>query len=103
MDFIIPKKLIQDNIINFMRNCGYFCLGRGNQDNELSFVRLIYNNNYPRFHAIIKSDMGKDFFVNIHLDQKKASYRGSLSHNADYDSPLVQDEADRIKNKLTNE
>jgi hypothetical protein len=61
--------------------------------------------NYPRFHAYVK-ELGRSasgetgFSFSLHLDQKKPIYEGTHAHNGEYDSPVVMDEADRIKEIL---
>ena len=41
--------------------------------------------------------------LNLHLDQKQASYEGSTAHSGDYDSDLVRQEAQRIYNQIIGE
>ena len=53
---------------------------------------------------------GKNYSFNLHLDQKKPSYFGHRSlgegrlkghaHSGDYDGPVVEGEAERIKDLL---
>lgn len=80
---------------------------------EVSIVRQIGRNDYPRFHLYIKGQIllgqgfagqmqGKDFIFNLHLDQKKPSYEGQTGHSGDYDGPVVEEEADRIKRIIAN-
>ena len=38
----------------------------------------------------------------LHLDQKKPIYEGAPAHAGEYDSELVQKEAERIKQILQN-
>ncbi len=97
MIFKVPESEIKENIVNSMRKAGYLCLGRGKDESELSFVRRIRGDSYPRFHVIIRSDKGKRIVFNIHLDQKKAVYDGSTAHQGDYDSPIIEEEIERIK------
>ena len=35
--------------------------------------------------------------LNIHLDQKKVSYRQQIAHSADYSGEIIEREAERIK------
>jgi hypothetical protein len=97
MIFKIKEKETKDNLANLMKKAGYFCLGRGRDENDLSFVRSIHANNYPRFHVIIRTDKGKDIIFDIHLDQKKPIYKGTRAHSAEYDGPVIENEASRIK------
>ena len=69
---------------------------------ELNCVRPIHGD-YPRFHIYMKEDHsdGKEVLVfNLHLDQKKPSYEGATAHSGDYESDVVKEEAERIKNIL---
>ncbi len=97
MNFEIPKREIRLNIIDLMRKLGYKSLGRSRKENELSFVRPLRGDYYPRFHIIIKLDIGSNFLFNIHLDQKRSSYKGSLAHSAEYDGPIIDTEKERIE------
>ena len=69
---------------------------------EVSIVRQISRNDYPRFHLYIKPIPGAvgGYSFNLHLDQKKASYEGSTGHSGDYDGPVVEGEAERIQQLL---
>lgn len=51
---------------------------------------------YPRFHAYIE-DRNGGMQVNLHLDQKQASYEGSHAHGGEYEGTLVTKEMERIK------
>jgi len=89
------------------------------KDEEVSIVRQLTKNDYPRFHLYIKiisddQNKGKSFVTsapqdkwrlntlifNLHLDQKKPLYKGSSAHSGEYDSDLVENEAERIKRLL---
>jgi hypothetical protein len=83
------------------------------KEGEVSLIRLINGSDYPRFHLYIKgnptSPTGssgqmetKNLIFSLHLDQKKPSYEGSRGHSGEYDGPLVEQEAERIKNILNN-
>ena len=66
---------------------------------EQSFVRRLGTYFYPRFHVypeIVKGEL----VVNLHLDQKKASYSGFRKHNGEYNGPTVEAEAERIYTAL---
>lgn len=76
---------------------------------EISIVRQIGRNDYPRFHLYIKEksfvaaasqDKLNTFVFNLHLDQKKPSYKGNSAHSGEYDGEVVEEEAERIKNIL---
>ena len=98
MDFII--KDLKESIVSITRAIGYTNLDTTSH-NEFSMVRKITGSNYPRFHVFIKQ-RGNHYYFNLHLDQKQPSYQGSHAHSGEYDSPVVEDEADRIKDILNN-
>ncbi len=84
-----PQK---DNTTNLMRKIGYF------SQNE-SFIRPLSRIGYPRFHIYLETD-SDDLIISLHLDQKKAIYKGTTAHSGEYDSDLVEQEAQRIKEML---
>ncbi|MDD5145172.1 MAG: hypothetical protein PHW72_03570 [Candidatus Pacebacteria bacterium] len=87
----------KDNIHSLMRKVGYTFLGRNENENEFVFVRP--PKGYPRFHLYLEPDeKGIDF--SLHLDQKKPSYKNSPAHNGEYDSKIVEAEAERIKKAI---
>jgi len=96
MDFTI--KNIQENISNVARKIGYLIL-EAKTPNEYNMVRKITGQNYPRFHIYLKT-AGEKYFFNLHLDQKEPSYEGSHAHSGEYFGPVVEQEADRIKQIL---
>lgn len=83
MKILIASKL---NPIQIMRRSSYGQLRSG------SFVRRLGTYNYPRFHAYIENGN-----INLHLDQKQASYEGSRAHSGEHDSEAVIKEGERIK------
>jgi hypothetical protein len=92
---------VAGNILNLMRQCGYFFERR--QGDEMVFARILgaAGSGYPRFHAYIELDEdSKQALINLHLDQKKPSYRGTAAHSAEYDGKTVEKEAERIKQIL---
>jgi hypothetical protein len=83
-----------------VRRCGYGQI-RDSRTRETSYVRRLRNDFYPRFHMYINAE--DPLILNLHLDQKKASYEGFTAHSGDYDSDLVKQEAQRIYNLIINE
>lgn len=66
----------------------------------MSFVRVFSRSGYPRFHIYSRLE-GADLIVNLHLDQKKVTYGDDTRHHGEYDnSPVVEEEARRLKNIL---
>jgi hypothetical protein len=97
MDFII--KDIKDNALNVSRRIGYLMLGAEGVG-VYNIVRKLSGNHYPRFHVYLKQQ-GDHFHFSLHLDQKQPIYQGTHAHNGEYDGPVVETEADRIKNILS--
>lgn len=99
MQITIPNKL-NTVLRNALRQCGYF----ENYDRcseETSYIRSLGRGNYPRFHIYIKT-AGDNLIFNVHIDQKQASYKGWTAHSGEYDSDIVNQEAERIKQILAN-
>jgi len=93
MDFEI--KNIKENIVQVARKIGYLIIDT--KDNgEYNLVRKLTIGNYPRFHIYLKQQ-GNRYIFNLHLDQKAPIYKGSHAHNGEYAGPVVETEADRIK------
>lgn len=92
MTFRLPNKSY--NLINLVRDMGYRPLGYSDRG-ELNCVRPL-GADYPRFHLYLKEEPDALIF-NLHLDQKKPSYEGSHAHSGDYDSELIREEAERIR------
>ncbi|MBI5220329.1 MAG: hypothetical protein HY978_00640 [Candidatus Liptonbacteria bacterium] len=82
------------NLPDLARRLGYKPIAT-TPGGELNCVRPL-SGPYPRFHVYLKADP-KLLTFNIHLDQKKPSYEGATAHSGDYDSSVVQGEAERIK------
>jgi len=78
------------NAIEVVRRAGY---GQVNDPRaaESSWSRRLGFGFYPRFHVYINSGE-----INLHLDQKQASYEGSSAHNGEYEGEAVEMEAARI-------
>lgn len=79
----------------FLRRAGYVFLEDRKTGNE-SFVRPLNRGYYPRFHLYLVQSNGQ-VILNLHLDQKQASYAGAHAHNGEYVGELVQEEIDRIR------
>jgi len=98
MKFII-KNTSGENIINLMRKIGYYSLQK--KDPELSFIKPLERNGYPRFHIYLKTNRENEEIVfNLHLDQKRPVYKTAHDHAAEYEGRVVEKEAERIKQTL---
>ncbi|MBU1037346.1 hypothetical protein KKF32_04995 [Patescibacteria group bacterium] len=101
MLFQISKSELSKSLPEVLRKCGYFMI-TSYHSGETSYVkRLSRLQHYPRFHLYVheKSDT---YQFNLHLDQKKPSYKGAVAHSAEYDEPKVLEEKERIINTLIN-
>jgi len=99
MDFSFKKEFLKDNIYNLLKKIGYHFIGRDQKRSETVFNRPLERNRYPRFHLYLKTNEDRITF-NLHLDQKKPSYKGSPVHSAEYEGKIVEDEVERIKQSL---
>lgn len=78
----------------FIRRCGY---GQHKTRNgEVSYVKRVHGDWYPRFHVYILNEKDKLVF-NLHLDQRQPVYEGATAHAGEYDGEVVEREAARIK------
>jgi hypothetical protein len=93
MDFTIEN--IKENVVNVARAIGYLIIDT-RENGEYNLVRKLTGENYPRFHVYLRQ-AGDRLVFSLHLDQKKPSYAGSHAHSGEYDGPLIENEADRIK------
>lgn len=84
---------LTDHARNIMRNLGY-----GEQrarSGQISYAKRISGEKFPRYHAYVE-DQNNGMQVNLHIDQKEASYEGSHVHSGEYDGRLVEQEMNRI-------
>jgi hypothetical protein len=96
---------IKDSSLNILRRSGYSFQRRDEQTGEMSFIKRIGNADYPRFHIYTKSLNNGGAEINLHIDQKKASYHGSAAHSGEYqieDNEWLQREAEEIKKGFEN-
>jgi hypothetical protein len=101
MKWTIKKSALRDNLLQSMRSCQYR-YQHTNDCQQHSFARTFYNHQpFPRFHLYIDEETDQYIF-NLHLDQKKASYKDQTAHSADYDDdePLLKSEFARITSLL---
>lgn len=83
-----------------MRKLGYRFQEKDEKNSELIFIRPLERNDYPRFHLYIKKSDEENLIFDLHLDQKKPSYRGSRVHSGEYEGEIVEKEVERIKENL---
>lgn len=95
------KNISAENAVTLMRRIGYFFLTQ--EFSELSFIRPMDRNGYPRFHIYLKFYKETDEVIfNLHLDQKRPVYKGVSAHSGEYDGETIEREAERIKKILGN-
>jgi len=97
MKFII-KNTSGENPTSLLRRVGYYF--QREENSELSFIRPLERNGYPRFHLYIKTNENNELIFNLHLDQKRPVYRGASAHAGEYDGKTVESETERIKQIL---
>lgn len=92
MNTFIPGPLA-DTARNLLRRAGYG-EHRG-REAQLSYTKRIQGSLFPRYHAYVEDKDG-GMQLNLHLDQKEATYEGSRAHSGEYGGPLVERETARI-------
>lgn len=95
MKLILANNQLNETPAQLLRQAGYAFLIDRNTGQE-SFVRGLGRGYYPRFHLYLV-EQGGQLILNLHLDQKQASYAGAHAHNAEYDGETVETEMARIK------
>lgn len=84
---------------NLLRKCGYAAF-EDPRTNEFSYVRRLSGDFYPRFHAYAE-EKDEKLVINIHLDQKKPSYKGAdHMHSGEYEGATVEKEAAWLKEQI---
>ena len=86
--------------MDLSRQIGYVIIDT-NERREYNMVRRLQFGNYPRFHVYLRLQ-NDNYIFSLHIDQKKPIYgaKGVHAHNGEYFGPVVEDEADRIKEIL---
>ena len=94
MQLIIEKINISSK--HLLKKCGYIEITNPHTG-ENSFAKSIHAGRfYPRFHIYLENKNNNQF-LNIHLDAKKPIYKGGPAHSGEYDSPVVSEELEKIK------
>lgn len=95
-----PADQIQ-NPLPILRKAGYQPFTDPVTQKE-SFILRLTNGYYPRFHLYLKDEGGQIIF-DLHLDQKKPSYKGTRAHGGEYEGPTVEREINRIASWVSHE
>ncbi len=74
----------------------------GRNTGQTSYMRMLGSGTlYPRFHAYLEVYEG-GFQVNIHLDQRQPSYKGTSAHGGEYEGEVVEREGARVFAMITS-
>ncbi len=88
------------NATTAMRRTGYRFQHRVEDTGELSFVREIGSNGYPRYHMYAKLT-GARLDLSIHIDHKKHTYGNQTRHHGEYgEDGALAEEVERLKKTL---
>jgi len=104
MKLIVNKsRLVNFSADEFLRRAGFAYI-YDNLKEHGSYVKRLTRDYYPRLHVYVmdkKDKEGRDLIViEMHLDQKKASYAGTKMHSAEYDGEVVEAEIENLKNLM---
>lgn len=85
-----------------MRSLRYHFWGVSAKDGKMQFVRTLEAGGaYPRFHIYLQyNKQSKDITIDLHFDQRKPVYQGTVAHRADYESEVLEKEKQRIQDFL---
>ena len=78
-----------------LRRLGY-ALYRNRQGKE-SFVKRIQGTDFPRFHLYINTEEDNTLICSIHIDQTAPVYTKGNAHRGDYNSPVLEQEINRLQ------
>lgn len=97
------SRLNNFNADEFLRQAGFAYI----YDNKMehgSYIKRLNRDYYPRLHVYVMEKTDKEgrklIVIEMHLDQKQASYTGVKMHNAEYDGPVVELEIENLKNLM---
>lgn len=94
MKIRIAREQLKEHPRQFIKRCGYGEIF-DRLTKKTSYVRRLGEFHYPRFHCYLIEEEDH-LVVDLHLDEKKASYEGETRHSGQYDGPLVEQEIHRI-------
>ena len=95
MRLVVPKTMLNMGAESVIMRAGYAKFVDPNTK-KISFVRRLGAFFYPRFHVYVKYD-GEKVIIDLHIDQKKASYEGATKHSGEYTGEKVATELHRIR------
>jgi len=85
----------KETATNLLRKAGYSEY-RDRNTGKFSFSKRLGRDFFPKFHLYTEEAPGQ-LTLNLHIDQKQASYEGSHMHSGEYEGELVENELQRIK------
>lgn len=92
----------RENLYRLSRKIDYHF--QREENGEWVFTRALTESGFPRFHLYVKyNEREKQLDFKIHLDQKRAIYKGARAHSGEYDSEILKEEVGRIKKILEKE
>jgi hypothetical protein len=94
---------LNDSPLNLLRRAGYAFLRKDEKTGEFSLVKRVSNADFPRFHIYVKNVSRTGGELNLHLDQKRASYKGTIAHSGEYsneENKWLAQEAELIKKEF---
>ena len=98
MKLTILKSQLNITGEQFLRKAGYAYIHSRHTGKD-SYVRRLGGYFYPRLHMYVEEQNDR-VVLNLHLDQKQTSYKGSHAHNAEYEGPIVEGEIKRLESML---
>jgi hypothetical protein len=89
------------NIVMMMRRAGYVLIGDYMENAEMSFIKTITIDDYPRFHVYLRIHPDSQMVAfNLHIDQIRSVFKNYPDHGAEYEGEVVENEAERILNTI---
>jgi len=97
------SRLTNFNADEFLRQAGFAYIYDRLKEHG-SYVKRLTRDFYPRLHVYVTPKKDKEghnlIVIEMHLDQKKASYTGVKMHSAEYDGEVVAAEINNLKNLM---
>ncbi len=91
---------LPDHARNILRRAGYG--EQRTRNGQISFIRRVMGERFPRYHAYVEDTADGGMQLNLHVDQKEATYEGSSAHSGEYEGPVVEREMERIVQFVTS-
>lgn len=95
MKLIINKNKLSVSADELLKRAGY-SFHRDDRSGKDSYARRLGSGFFPKLHMYV-SESAEQIVLNLHLDQKQASYEGSNMHSGEYDGEVVEAEIARLK------